>query len=84
MPASNPRVYVTLDKEMYRETKRLAKHKKVSMSSILRDRIKEAEEWRATYEILRDPEAMRTIEESLNEIRRGEKGTPWRELFKDV
>ena len=81
MATERPRVYVTLDQDLYENALKESKLKKISISLLLRDKIREAMEWRDTFEILRDKEAVKTIRESLAEIQTGEKGTPWRELF---
>lgn len=84
MATERPRVYITLDKDLYEEAEREAKRKKVSLSLLLRDKIRWALEWPDTFEILRDKDAMRTIQESLKEIKEGKSGTPWREALKNV
>jgi hypothetical protein len=82
MATERPRVYVTLDQDIYENALKEAKVKRISISLLLRDKIREAMQWRETFEILGDKEAMKTIKESLAEIQAGEKGRPWRELFK--
>lgn len=82
MPTERPRVYITLDQDLYEEAQREAKEKRISISLFLRDKIREAMEWHETLEILTDKEAMKSIRESLAEIQRGEEGVNWRELFK--
>lgn len=82
MPTERPRVYVTLDKDLYEEVEKLAQQKKISLSLFLRDKIKEAMEWHDTMMILKDHEAINIIKESLKEIKCGEKGKPWREVLK--
>lgn len=82
MATERPRVYVTLDEDLYEEAEKLAQHKKISLSLFLRDKIKEAMEWHDTMIILKDQEAVNTIKESLREIKQGEIGKPWREVLK--
>ena len=82
MPTERPIVYISLDQDLYKEAKRGAKKKRISISLFLRDKIREAMEWHETLEILKDKEAMKSINESLAEIQRGEEGVNWRELLK--
>lgn len=82
MIVGRPRVYITLDQDLYQEAQKEAKKKKISISLFLRDKIREAMEWHATFEILKDREAIETIRESLEEIKRDEPGIPWRKSLK--
>lgn len=84
MATDRPRVYVTLDRDLYEEAERLAKKRKVSLSLFLRDKIREAMDWHESFELMKDGDAIAAIRESLAEIRRGDAGTLWRDVLADV
>lgn len=84
MATDRPRVYITLDADLYQEAERQARKKRISASLFLRDKIRDAMEWQDTFDILKDSQALAAIQESLAEIKRGESGTPWRKLFGKV
>jgi metal-responsive CopG/Arc/MetJ family transcriptional regulator len=57
MPARNPRVNVVLEKPLYEAVGRLAKDEGVSLSTVVRDLVKEAIEVREDIDLARFAEA---------------------------
>ena len=57
MPARNPRVNVVLEKPLYEAVDHLAKKEGVSLSTVVRDLVKEAIEFREDIDLARFAEA---------------------------
>jgi metal-responsive CopG/Arc/MetJ family transcriptional regulator len=65
MPARNPRVNVVLEKPLYEAVDRLAKEEGVSLSTVVRDLVKEAIEIREDIDLVRFAETReRTLRRS--------------------
>jgi metal-responsive CopG/Arc/MetJ family transcriptional regulator len=75
MPARNPRVNVVLEKPLYEAVDRLAKEEGVSLSTAVRDLVKEAIEIREDIDLVRFAE---TRERSLRRSRALSHKDVWR------
>ena len=75
MPARNPRVNVVLEKPLYEAVDHLAKEEGVSLSTVVRDLVKEAIEIREDIDLVRFAE---TRERSLRRSRALSHKDVWR------